>query len=155
MKLSEVKTALTTLNEVRFALPNGQFVPVHFHVTEVGNITKNYIDCGGTVRNETVVSFQLWKAGDTDHRLEPAKLLRIIELSEKTIGIKDNEVEVEYQSDTIGKYYLSFNGIDFQLENKFTDCLAKDNCGIPPEKLKVKLKEIKNTSSCAPNSGCC
>lgn len=155
MKLSEVKKALATLNEVRFVLPNGQLVPIHFHVTEVGNVNKHYIDCGGTIRNETVVSFQLWKADDIDHRLAPSKLLHIIELSEKAIGIKDNEVEVEYQSDTIGKYNLSFNGFDFQLENKFTDCLAKDNCGIPPEKIRVKLKDLKNTSCCDPSTGCC
>ena len=48
-------------------------VPSHFHVTEVGKITKHFIDCGGTVRNEEVVNFQLWQADDYDHRLHPEK----------------------------------------------------------------------------------
>ena len=71
MKLSEVKNQLSTLETVTFQLPNGTFVPEHFHVTEVGLVTKNFIDCGGTVRNETVVNFQLWDANDFEHRLKP------------------------------------------------------------------------------------
>lgn len=31
-----------------FKLENGNSVPEHFHVTEVGIITKDFIDCGGT-----------------------------------------------------------------------------------------------------------
>ena len=44
-----------------------------------------------------------------------------------------------------------------ELKSKLTDCLAKDNCGIPPEKLKVKIGEWKpkETSCCTPDSGCC
>ena len=42
MKLSEVKTILEKLEDVNFSLPNGQMVPIHFHVTEVGIITKKY-----------------------------------------------------------------------------------------------------------------
>ena len=118
MKLSEVKNQLSTLETVTFQLPNGTFVPEHFHVTEVGLVTKNFIDCGGTVRNETVVNFQLWDANDFEHRLKPKKFLDIITLSEKVLGIKDFEIEVEYQAQTIGKYDLDFNGKDFVLLNK-------------------------------------
>src|SRR4051812_22038228 len=104
MKLSEIKTHLSTATAVNFELPNGSMVPENFHVTEVGVIAKHFIDCGGTVRNENVANFQLWNANDTDHRLKPQKLLNIIALSEKVLGIEDLEIEVEYQSDTIGKY---------------------------------------------------
>lgn len=51
MKLSEFKKQLSTVTELNFVLPNGTIVPQHFHVTEVGQVTKNFIDCGGTVRN--------------------------------------------------------------------------------------------------------
>ncbi len=78
MKLSEVKNALLNMDDVNFILPNGNQVPPHFHVTEVGIITKNFIDCGGTVREEKMVNFQLWEANDFDHRLAPQKLLNII-----------------------------------------------------------------------------
>jgi hypothetical protein len=156
MKLSEVKEALQTLENVSFILPNGNKVPAHFHVTEVGEITKKFIDCGGVVRNENIVNFQLWEANDFDHRITPQKLLDIIQLSENILGIEDQDVEVEYQAETIGKYDLNFNGIDFVLANKQTDCLAKDKCGIPPEKLKVKLMElVPEMNACTPGGGCC
>ena len=156
MKLSQIKSILATVEAVNFKLPNGTSVPEHFHVTEDGLITKNFIDCGGTVRNETVVNFQLWNANDFEHRLKPQKLMNIIQLSEKVLGIQDYEIEVEYQDTTIGKYDLDFNGSDFVLVNKQTACLAQDQCGIPQEKPKVRLSDMNNeTSCCTPNGGCC
>lgn len=64
MKLSEIKEILPTLDNVEFQLENGTFVPEHFHVTEVGQITKKFIDCGGVIRTEKVINFQLWNAND-------------------------------------------------------------------------------------------
>jgi hypothetical protein len=156
MKLSQVKNILKSVEAVNFVLADGTSVPEHFHVTEVGLITKNFIDCGGTVRKETVVNFQLWDANDFEHRLKPQKLLNIIELSEKVLGIEDLEIEVEYQAQTIGKYDLDFNGKDFVLLNKKTACLAQDQCGIPAEKQKVRLSDMNNEPSCCtPGGSCC
>lgn len=166
MKLSEVKEVLKKLDAVVFQLPNNKgFVPEHFHITEVGLITKNFIDCGGTVREEKVINFQLWEDVDYDHRLASSKLLKIIEQSEKIFKFEDLEIEVEYQSDTIGKFGLAYNGIFFQLTNKYTACLAQDACGIPIEKQKIKLAEISSgaafgvggdsDSCCTPSGGCC
>lgn len=156
MKLSEIKEQLNSLESLNFVLPNGTKVPQHFHVTEVGQITKKFIDCGGVVRTEKVVNFQLWEANDFDHRLAPKKLISIIDLSEKVLGIEDGEVEVEYQGETIGKYNLGFNGKDFLLLAKQTNCLAEDKCGIPLEKQKIKLSDLQSQSSCCtPGGKCC
>ena len=155
MKLSEVKSALKSLETIGFKLPDGSLVPSHFHVTEVGKVSKHFIDCGGTVRQEDVVNFQLWNADDYDHRLHPEKLISIIELSEKVLQIEDHEVEVEYQGETIGKFGIDFDGTHFLLTTKQTDCLAKDACGIPAEKPKVKLADLNNASACTPGGGCC
>ncbi|MFP8894105.1 MULTISPECIES: DUF6428 family protein [Chryseobacterium] len=157
MRLSEIKEILPALENVEFQLENGNFVPEHFHVTEVGQITKNFIDCGGVIRNEKVVNFQLWDADDYEHRLKPGKLLHIIQLSEEKLGIEDSEIEVEYQGETIGKYDLEFNGKNFVLKSKTTACLAQDACGIPSEKQKKNLSELSvtPTSACTPGSGCC
>jgi hypothetical protein len=159
MKLSQVKAMLPGLQQVLFKLENGTPVPEHFHVTEIGEVTKHFIDCGGTIRKEKTINFQLWNANDMDHRLMPAKLLNIIELSESKLGIEDAEIEVEYQGSTIGKYDLAFDGKYFILQNKTTACLAEDKCGIPPEKLKLSMIDLAVTNnsatSCTPNSGCC
>lgn len=157
MRLSEFKKQLNEVSELNFILPDGTRVPEHFHVTEVGQVTKHFIDCGGIIRNEKVVSFQLWEANDFDHRLAPEKLKSIIALSEVKLGIVDAEIEVEYQSNTIGKYGIEFNGTEFNLVNKFTNCLASDKCGIPQEKLKIKLSDFTSNvkGSCTQESGCC
>ncbi len=156
MKLSQIKNILGSLEEVNFTLPDGSVVPVHYHVTEVGQITKNFIDCGGTVRQEKKVNFQLWEANDTDHRLAAQKLLKIISLSEKALNIEDTEVEVEYQTTTIGKYGVGFNGKNFELLSLNTACLASDSCG-SGAKQKVALTELGNEKNvcCAPGGGCC
>jgi hypothetical protein len=156
MKLSEIKNHLSTLKNIAFKLPNGALVQPHFHVTEVGRITKDFIDCGGKRRSERVVNFQLWEEKDYDHRLHPEKLLSIIELSEKMFKFEDLEIEVEYQGkETIGKYDLDFDGTYFLLTSKLTACLAEDACGISPEKPKVTINEVNKANSCSPDSGCC
>ncbi|MDX2247146.1 MAG: DUF6428 family protein [Bacteroidia bacterium] len=157
MKLSTVKNSLSQIEEVRLKLPNGSYIPQHFHVTEIGKIDKRFIDCGGTKRNESVISFQLWTSVDYDHRLSAKKLKSIIELSERELHLEDLDVEVEYQGETIGKYGLDFDGSDFLLTTKQTDCLAKDNCGIPLEKVKVSLGALTPQTSgcCTPGSTCC
>ena len=155
MKLSEVKSVLKGLDTIAFQLPNGAFVPRHFHVTEVGKISKHFIDCGGTIRKEEVVNFQLWDANDYAHRLHPEKLLHIIELSQDVLKIEDLHVEVEYQADTIGKFGLEFNGQNFLLTSKQTACLAKDACGAPIQKKKVRLSELNNEPCCLPDGNCC
>jgi hypothetical protein len=155
MKLSEIKKHLKSLDKIGFQLPDGTLVPNHFHVTEVGKITKDFIDCGGTVRSEALINFQLWEENDYDHRLHPEKLINIIELSEKRFQFDDLEIEVEYQGkETIGKYNLDFNGTNFLLTSKITACLALEACGIPVEKTKVKITDIQS-SCCDPTSGCC
>ena len=149
MKLSEVRKALSKVSDVKFRLPDGQLIPQHFHVTEVGLVTKHFIDCGGTERTDVMVNFQLWEAEDFDHRLEPGKFLHILDLSKKVSGDEDYEVEVEYQQSTIGKFGLGFDGIDFILTNKHTACLAEDLCGIPAK------QKITQSSCCSPETGCC
>jgi len=154
MKLSEVKESLKGIEDLQFKLPKGEFVPSHFHVTEVGMVTKNFIDCGGTQREETVANFQLWSAEDHDHALAPTKLSSIIDLSQKVLKMPDLEVEVEYQNETIGKYSLDFDGKSFQLTNKFTTCLALESCGIP-ETTNLKAINVSQENSCVPGGGCC
>ncbi len=155
MKLSEVKTKLDGIKELRFKLPDGEYVAPHFHVTEVGQISKSFIDCGGVIRHEKSVSFQLWEADDYDHRLHPEKLDSIIDLSINKLGIEDSDVEVEYQGLTIQKFGLDFVNGEFLLTTKQTDCLARDKCNVELPKVKINLSELTAETSCTPGGGCC
>ena len=108
MNVKDFKNTLSELNELTFVLPNGSHIAPHFHLTEVGEITKSYVDCRGSVRLEKTANFQLWTAHDYDHRLKPRKVIEIIEMAEKEIGLQNLDIEVEYQSETIGRYGLEF-----------------------------------------------
>ncbi|MBJ6144777.1 DUF6428 family protein [Hymenobacter sp. BT559] len=153
MKIAEMKQSLARLEAVNFKLPNGTYLPPHFHVTEVGLVTKHFIDCGGVERKETVANFQLWEAGDYDHRLAPQKFLHILNLSERILGSEELDIEVEYQQDTIGKFGLTFDGTDFLLTPKQTACLAQDACGIPNNE-QFALPQLQ-VACCTPGGGCC
>ena len=149
MKLSEFKEALDSMNKVEFILENGEKVPPHFHVTEVGKLSRYFIDCGGMVRESSVINFQLYVANDVEHRLEPKKLKGIVRKSERVLGLDDLDIEVEYQSSTIGKYNLLLENGRFTLTTTKTDCLAKDNCGIQDPEPAIE------SQTCCGGSNCC
>ena len=155
MKLSEFKSILLELGNISFKLPDGELIPSHFHVTEIGLLSKTYIDCGGKLREDKSINIQLWYSTDLDHRLKANKLLNIIEQSERLIDLDDHEIEVEYQQETIAKFGLIFNENQFELTTKQTACLAEDQCGIPISKPKMNIKELSTGSSCCPPGGNC
>jgi hypothetical protein len=59
---------------------------------------------------------------------------------------------LRYQSDTIGKYGLGFDGTNFQLLPKKTACLAQDACGVPAEKPRVRLSDLQASQSACSNA---
>lgn len=148
MRLQAFKSKLENLSQLKFKLENGEEIPAHFHITEVGEISRKFIDCGGTLRENSKINFQLYVADDVDHRLAPSKLLGIVRKSEKVLGLEDLEIEVEYQSGTIGKFELDIDGESFVLTSTHTDCLAKETCGI-------EEPVQKNPEPCCSGSNCC
>lgn len=121
---------------LRIKLPGGEHIPEHFHVTEVGQVTKRFIDCGGMSRSSGTAVLQVWVAKDYDHRLVSTKLAKILTLAEWNLKIDNNlPVEIEYEGSTISQYplvgvELTVEGLVFITETKHTDCLAKDKCGV-------------------------
>jgi hypothetical protein len=138
MKLGELRSLLASKPESSpgFILPDGGRVPDHFHLTEVGHVTKNFIDCGGTVRKSEGAVLQLWvNDSDRDHRLNAGKFAAILALGDK-VGVHDNlDVEVEYDQFAVSQFPIekarrSGEAIEFLLSSKHTDCLAKERCGV-------------------------
>src|SRR5437764_15479335 len=85
------------LAAIHLMLPDQSFVPAHFHVTEVGRVHKDFIDCGGTVRSTTACVLQVWVAEDFDHRLDTTKLAKIVRLAAPLLKATDLPVAVEYE----------------------------------------------------------
>lgn len=134
-----VKLMMETLDRnpdvpIHIMLPDGSFVPSHFHITEVGRVEKNFIDCGGTNRQSAACVLQVWVADDVDHRIVSSKLHKILTIG-KSLLSDDLKVEMEYEKDVISQFPL--NGIEvtpagllFVTGKKHTDCLAPDKCGV-------------------------
>ncbi|MDQ3199030.1 MAG: DUF6428 family protein [Verrucomicrobiota bacterium] len=148
MKLHELKSVLRAHPEAapRFILPDGDPIPAHFHITEVGHVAKRFIDCGGVLHDtrETCL-LQTYVAGDVDHRLDAWTFVKILDLGQAVLPGEEMEVEVEYDCCVTAQYplaeaRLAGDFLELRLGEKHTDCLAKESCGID--------------SDCAP-SGCC
>jgi hypothetical protein len=151
MTLKDFKIFLNHMDSIEFILPDGEKVMPHFHITEVGQLDRFFVDCGGTVRKTSKVNFQLYVANDLDHRLESKKLLKIIQDSETKLGINELlEIQVEYQGRSIELYEVAYEFGKFNLLSTLTDCLAKDKCGIPEKSIVENPKP-----TCIPGSGCC
>ena len=115
-------------------LPNGEFVPDHFHITEVGRVHKQFIDCGGTRRESLSCVLQVWVANDTDHRLNSTKLSQVMRVAAGLVS-DDMPLVVEYGSETVANYPLGDvevtpKGLLLVLGAKPTACLAPDKCGV-------------------------
>jgi hypothetical protein len=130
-------------------LPDGDFVPAHFHVTEVGRVHKDFIDCGGTVRSTTACVLQVWVAQDTDHRLDTTKLAHVLRLAAPVLKSAALPVEVEYGNGVVSQFPVAAaevtpGGVLLHLGTKHTACLAPDRCGVGPA----------GSTGCA-EPGCC
>ncbi len=138
MKLNELRSILESQPDKfpQFILPDGDQVPVHFHLTEVGHVAKNFIDCGGTIRKTESSILQLRvNDGDADHRLNADKMAKILALGERVLPHYDLEVEVEYDDYAISQFPItgfetSGDHLDFAMTTKHTDCLAREKCGV-------------------------
>jgi hypothetical protein len=137
MTVKEFRQLLATHPGVKMhlMLPDKSFVPSHYHITEVGRVHKDFIDCGGTVRALTSCVLQVWVAHDIDHRLETTTLAKIMELAGPLLASEELPVEVEYEDGVVSQYPLGGaevtpSGLLFHLGTKHTACLAPDKCGV-------------------------
>jgi hypothetical protein len=135
MTLAELKPQLSQNPDlpVRFHLANGQTVPAHAHVTEVARIDKKFVDCGGTLRDQSLCRLQTWVADDYDHRLKAGVLLKILEKGASFLQSDDIEVDVEHELEYITQFPIASaapSDAEFviQLSVRHTDCLAKEKC---------------------------
>ncbi len=124
--------------QIEISLPSKEALPCHLHITEVGLVTKEFTDCGGTFRGTRHVSLQTWVADDVDHRMTTDKLAMILGKLDGNVLLDCLEVLVEVQADTISTYAihsveyssLAMTPVKVFLRSLTTDCLAKDRCGV-------------------------
>lgn len=166
MKLSHFIDLLRSHPEkpFRLVLPGSATVPVSFHITEVGHVTKKFIDCGGKIHAIEACQLQAWLGEDTDHRLSAGKMARVLELARQKGVLPDGQdldVEIEYEDAALSQYTVSDAAVTesevmLLLAAKHTDCLAKDVCCPPARRaLAMAPRTEDEAACCAPGSGCC
>jgi hypothetical protein len=164
MKLSQFSDLLLSHPEKPFhlVLPGSQTVPASFHITEVGHVTKKFIDCGGKLHSLASCQLQVWLGDDTDHRLYAGKMSRVLELAKDkgVLPAEDLDVEIEYEDTAISQYTVwnvavTESAVVISLESKHTDCLAKELCCPPTLLTMAQGTSAEAESCCAPGSGCC
>ena len=135
MKLSDFRSTLVAAGDARvvFVLPDGTHVPPHYHVTEIGYVSKDFFDCGGTRRQDEYCALQLWVANDTEHALYMSEGSR--RHTEQAFPNAAMAVMVEYQRESITRYAVdsltkAFGTLTVALAPVYTDCLAPDRCGV-------------------------
>lgn len=152
MKLNALKELLENNSNKQFLLnlPDGREIPQSFHITEVGYVSKSFIDCSGKKHSVEACQLQVWIGPDIDHRIETDKLKKILHISASVLPNDLLDVEVEYEDRVISQYpisraVVSETSVTLHLTTKHTDCLAKESC----------LPQTSGNSSCCGGSSCC
>lgn len=152
MNTAEFAALLSALGDrpVRFVLPDGGLIPGHAHITEVGRVDREFLDCGGELRKTSFCCLQAWVADDEDHRLPAAKLASIIRRALEPLRVSGLPVELEYEDGYLSQFpvvSLETGAVVLvRLGTKHTDCLAKEVC-LPPA--------AADDRCCSSGSGCC
>ena len=138
MKLSELKSLLRAHADrhFRIRLPDGEPVPLSFHVTEVGRLHKTVLDCGGKLRESIICQLQVWVGPDYDQRIETGKMASILDKAKTLLSDESVPVEVEYEDRVISQYTIeghevTGDAVILELANKHTACLAMELCCTP------------------------
>ena len=150
---------------LRIVLPNGEAVAPHFHITEVGHVTKRFMDCGGTHRKTKSCLLQTWVHSDVDHRLETGKLANILRIAGDVLPSLDLPVEIEHEAGVVSQYPIiagisDGHTLTLTTSLKHTACLAMDVCCAPEGASTAPLTtaekpRVKASACCTPGGGCC
>lgn len=157
MNLREFKALLASHDDKAFQLllPGGDHVPASFHITEVGRVTKTFLDCGGTLHQSDTCQLQAWVGEDVDHRLASGKLLSIFRKASFLLPDETIPLEIEYEDKIISQYPIARaevtgSTVILHLTTKHTDCLAKELCAVP-----AAGAATASASACGCGPGCC
>jgi hypothetical protein len=133
MRLRDLQNAIEANPKTlpRFVLPNGDYIPAHAHVTEVGHVVRNFIDCGGLTGKEEKVVLQTHVGNDTNHRLRSDRFAKILRLGNRVLPSADLDVDVEYDCCVVAQYPIAETQprgqyLDLILLRGRTQCRARE-----------------------------
>jgi hypothetical protein len=149
--LVDLRNALETNSKrfLRFVLPDGDYIPAHAHVTEVGHVVRTFIDCGGLTGKEEKLVLQTHIGNDTDYRLRSDRLAKILDLGNRVIPSAELDVDVEYDCCVVAQYPIAEaraegDHLSLILQRGRTQCRARE-----------RRERGTTADCCATSAGCC
>lgn len=135
MTVSTLRSVLAAAADLPITViwPDGEPIEANFHVTEIGRVQRDFVDCGGTVRQSVTCLLQSWVGDDLDHRITGGKLLKAFVHAEPILRGEDLPVEFEYDACNVVQLKVLSAVVEtgrlvIRLGKKQTDCLAKELC---------------------------
>jgi hypothetical protein len=160
MTLLEFKTLLHENRDKLFqiVLPQGDAVPISFHITEVGRVEKTFLDCGGKLHTRKTCQLQVWVGPDVDHRIQAGKMVDILERSSAVVPDDSLPLELEYEAGFVSQFpvdgfSISEDAVVLELGTRHTECLAPELCIVPSTSALPMVAD--SSTSCCGTSGCC
>jgi len=133
----------------RFVLPDGDYIPAHAHLTEVGHLVRNFIDCGGLGGKEERVVLQTHVGDDTDHRLRSDRFAKILRLGRRVIPSANLDVDVEYDCCVVAQYPIADAKPDGEHLNLILQ-RGRTQC-----RVRERRQSETAAAGCATSAACC
>ena len=149
MKLNELRRLLdrhpTALP--RFVLPTGDSIPAHTHITEVGHLDRNFVDCGGVTGKEEKLVLQTHVGDDTDHRLRANRFAKILQLRNSLLPNSDLDVEIEFDCCVVSQYPIT----DARADGQYLELMlgrGRTQCRARARSNTTEPSECRSASCC-------
>src|SRR5438093_12707388 len=133
----------------RFVLPDGDYIPAHAHVTEVGHVVRNFIDCGELTGKEEKILLQTHVGNDTNHRLRSDRFAKILRLGSRVIPSADLDVHVEYDCCVVAQYPIA----EARPDGEHLNLILRR--GRTPRRARERRKGETAGGCCATSAACC
>lgn len=135
LTVSSLRRALASAPDLPITViwPDGEAIEAHFHVTEIGRVQRDFVDCGGTMRQIVTCLLQTWVGDDLDHRITAGSLLKAFHHADPILQGEDLPVELEYEACNVVQLkvlsaLVEGEHVAIRLGKKRTDCLARELC---------------------------
>ncbi|RXG23506.1 DUF6428 family protein [Leeuwenhoekiella aequorea] len=121
MKVSEFKEYLFKAIKIGFELPNGKLIPAHYNMAELLIRKDTYVDKDKKINNREYVILNFKNLDRYNHRLNPNKILELIEKYEEILPISQFDIEVAYFEECLKLYHLEIGAKYLKLINTVLD----------------------------------
>lgn len=99
---------------LRIMLPNGELIPEHFHISEIGKVDKTFVDVSNTQREVHICVLKVWVGHDVEYRLIKSKLNALLSRA-RSIYADNSPMAIEYGNETAREPIIQYSVRDVEI----------------------------------------